>query len=320
MPKFVAFTSLGRRALPNQFRSLRHRRHLRRPDRRRPRRQGRGDAAAGTRRDRHPPRVRLPALLRAAHDLAHVHRARVLVAVHLHLRDARGEKPACRDGDDPTARRAAIGADPRLPRLSRGVLRQPLPRLRRGLRGGLHLRDLHEPGLEHGVLVLPVAAQPARRPRRGGEGPAPHAVAAVLAARDPLRHAGPHLEHDDVDVGRLVLRRRLRGDRGGRQHDKAARDRLVHRGRQRQVRLRRDRRGGGDDGRRHPRLRPAPVPSARRLRRALPRRAPRRPAAGALVGDGPLHAHPLAAPVVDDACARVPAQWPSFASSCRARR
>ena len=37
----------------------------------------------------------------------------------------------------------------------------------------------------------------------------PLAVDAVLAARGAVRHAGADLEHDDVDVGRLVLRRRI---------------------------------------------------------------------------------------------------------------
>ena len=37
-------------------------------------------------------------------------------------------------------------------------------------------------------------------------------LAAVLAARGAACDAGPRLEHDDVGVGRLVLRRRLRGD------------------------------------------------------------------------------------------------------------
>ena len=36
-------------------------------------------------------------------------------------------------------------------------------------------------------------------------------LAALLAAGGALRHAGPDLEHDDVDVRRLVFRRRLRG-------------------------------------------------------------------------------------------------------------
>jgi NitT/TauT family transport system permease protein len=53
------------------------------------------------------------------------------------------------------------------------------------------------------------------------------AVAALLAARSAVRDARPDLEHDDVDVGRLVLRGRLRGDHGRRHHDHAAGHRRV---------------------------------------------------------------------------------------------
>jgi NitT/TauT family transport system permease protein len=40
-------------------------------------------------------------------------------------------------------------------------------------------------------------------------------MAAFLAARSTVCDAWFHLEHDDVDVGRLVFRRRLRGNLGG---------------------------------------------------------------------------------------------------------
>ncbi len=54
-----------------------------------------------------------------------------------------------------------------------------------------------------------------------------------LAARRAVRDAAAHLEHDDVDVGKLVLRRRVRGDQR-RQHDgDAARHRLLYRARHR---------------------------------------------------------------------------------------
>ena len=79
-------------------------------------------------------------------------------------------------------------------------------------------------------------------------------VATLLAAGDAVRDARPHLEHDDVDVGWLVLRRRFRSDRGGRQHHQTARHRVVHRSRQFQVGLRRHLRGCGDDGHRHSRV------------------------------------------------------------------
>ena len=60
------------------------------------------------------------------------------------------------------------------------------------------------------------------------------AVAAVLAARSAACGAVAGVEHDDVGVGRLVLRRRLGGDHRRRPHDPAARHRLLHRDRDRQ--------------------------------------------------------------------------------------
>jgi NitT/TauT family transport system permease protein len=84
------------------------------------------------------------------------------------------------------------------------------PRARRGARRDL--RDLHEPGVEHDVQLLPVAAHGAARSERSVARLPPDAVAALLEARSAVLDAGPDLEHDDVDVGRLVLRRRVGGD------------------------------------------------------------------------------------------------------------
>src|SRR6266550_2469477 len=55
----------------------------------------------------------------------------------------------------------------------------------------------------------------------------------ILAPRSTLRRAGPHLEYDDVDVGRLVLRGRVRSDLGRRRDDTVAGNRLVARARDR---------------------------------------------------------------------------------------
>ena len=91
------------------------------------------------------------------------------------------------------------------------------------------LRHLHQPGLEHGVFVLPVAAHGAARPRRGRARLPPHRLAEVLAARGAVRRARTDVEHDDVDVGRLVLRRRLGSDHRRRHHHHPAGRRLLHR-------------------------------------------------------------------------------------------
>ncbi len=105
------------------------------------------------------------------------------------------------------------------------------PRAGRGIRR--HLRHIHQPGLEHGVQLLSVAAHHAGRAHGSGGIVSSLAVDALLAARSALRHAGAHLEHDDVDVGRLVLRRRLRVDQRGTHHRRAAGDRFLHRARHR---------------------------------------------------------------------------------------
>ena len=121
-----------------------------------------GRAAARPQRTGDRPRLFEPALLRAAHDAAHVRGAGGFAGVHLHLCDARGEKPARRNGADPGARHPPVGADPRIPFLHGDVFPRALPRQRagRGMRGGF--RDLHQPGLEHGLFVLPIAAHGAR--------------------------------------------------------------------------------------------------------------------------------------------------------------
>ena len=56
-------------------------------------------------------------------------------------------------------------------------------------------------------------------------------LAALLAARRAVRDAGPDLEHDDVDVRRLVLRGGLGGDHRRQHHGDPARHRLLCRAR-----------------------------------------------------------------------------------------
>ena len=105
----------------------------------------------------------------------------------------------------------------------------------------------------------------------------PHGLAALLAAGGAVRHARPGLEHHDVDVGRLVLRRRLRGDLGRRQHAGSCRASApMSRWRMEQrdiVAVVLGDRGdaGGDPG-----LRPAAVPPAGRLVGQVPLRDDRR--------------------------------------------
>ena len=111
----------------------------------------------------------------------------------------------------------------------------PGPGAGRGIRG--HFCHLHQPGLEHGVQLLPVAAHHPHRAHRGGRIVPPVAVDAFLAAGSALRHAGADLEHDDVDVRRLVLRGGLGVDQRRAYHRGAAGGRLLHRARHRAERI-----------------------------------------------------------------------------------
>ena len=125
----------------------------------------------------------------------------------LHLRDLGGQKPARRIAARSPARHPAIGADSGLHFDHGGVL--PVAGagtdFRRGTRG--RVRDLHQPGLEHGLQLLPVAAHRAGRTGRGRAHVRHERLGALLAHRGAVRPAAADLEHDDVDVGRLVLRR-----------------------------------------------------------------------------------------------------------------
>ncbi len=72
--------------------------------------------------------------------------------------DARGEKPPRRRAAHPAARHPAVRADPRFHFCDSDLLlvAGAGPRVRSGAR--LRLRAVHQPGLEHGVQLLPVAA------------------------------------------------------------------------------------------------------------------------------------------------------------------
>ena len=168
-----------------------------------------------------------PAGLRAAHDDADAAGDRLLDHLHLHLRRAGRQEPTRRNGADSAARHPAVGADPRLSDLHRRVLHESVSRQRVRRRTRLRVRDLHQPGLEHDLQHVPVDAQ---RPEGSGRGIAKlssQRLAALLASRRAFRDAGPDLEYDDVDVRRLVLRRRVGGDHGRGYHGHVARRRLL---------------------------------------------------------------------------------------------
>ena len=82
-------------------------------------------------------------------------------------------------------------------------------------------------GVEHDLQLLPVAEDRSARPRRGLAQFPVFGLAAFLASRGALRYARSRLEHHDVHVGWLVLRRRLRSDYGRQHHDRPAGYRLL---------------------------------------------------------------------------------------------
>ena len=113
----------------------------------------------------------------------------------------------------------------------------------------------------------------------------------------PFAHAGAHLEHDDVHVGRLVLRGGLRVDQRRPHHGGAARRRLLHRARHRAEESARHRLGDPHHADRDPAVRPAAVPAAGRLGGPLPGGAGARRAGAGFLGahhDAPLAPHPAA--------------------------
>ena len=142
-------------------------------------------------------------------------------------------------------------------------------------RARLRVRDLHQPGLEHDLQHVPVDPQRAEGSGGGVGKLSPERMAAVLAAGRAVRDAGPDLEYDDVDVGRLVLRGRVGGDHRRQYHGDATRHRLLRRARHPETKSARDRLRHPDHAARDHRLRPAAVPPDRGLGRQIPLRADR---------------------------------------------
>ena len=106
--------------------------------------------------------ARQSAGIRRTHDAAHAAGVGVFAHLHLHLCHACRQEPACRSPAGAAARYPAIGADPRLHFGDGRVLHVARARPRAGRRICGDLRDLHQPGLEHGLQLLPVACAPCR--------------------------------------------------------------------------------------------------------------------------------------------------------------
>ncbi len=96
------------------------------------------------------------ARVRRAHDVANARGARRVLGVLVELRDVGGEERARRQAARADPRRAPVGADPGLHLDHRRILFHARARPCDRRRDGRDLRDLHEPGLEHGVQRLSV--------------------------------------------------------------------------------------------------------------------------------------------------------------------
>src|SRR5215831_11585767 len=165
--------------------------------------------------------------LRGPYGAAHADRHAGIARVHLYLRDARRQEPPRGSDPDPVARLSPVRADPELLG-DYSVLSSAHARAGGRCGNGRHLPHLHQPGVEHGVQLLPLPAQHPGRAGGGGTQFPARPLDAVLAARGAFRHAFAHLEHDDVHVGRLVLRHGVRSHQR-RQHDgDAAGGRVLH--------------------------------------------------------------------------------------------
>ena len=112
--------------------------------------------------------------------------------------------------------------------LSPSPFHRAVPRPGAGGRAGGDVRHLHQPGVEYDLQLLPVAAHRAARSASGTR-VSPQPVATFLEAGCAVRHAGADLEHDDVDVRRLVLYRGVGSDHRRQQHLYAAGHRRVSR-------------------------------------------------------------------------------------------
>ena len=139
------------------------------------------------------------------HLAPHAVRAGLFIRVQPGLRHAGGKKPAGGGHPDPRARYPAIDPDSGLYFLHRAVFPGAVSGAGAGRGAGLCVRDIHRPGLEHDAELLPVAAHIARRP--GGSFPRfpDDRLAEIRAPRTAFCPARPRLEHDDVDVRRLVF-------------------------------------------------------------------------------------------------------------------
>ena len=140
---------------------------------------------------------------------------------------------------------------------------------------GGHLRDLHRAGLEHGLQLFSVAENDFTRSGRGEPQLPALRLAAFLAARSAVRHAGPDLEHNDVHVRRMVLRGGVGSHCRRRSAYRASGNWLLRRTCDRAPKSCCRRVGDRGDDNHDPHLRSTFIPSVGHLGRQVPLRADR---------------------------------------------
>ena len=99
---------------------------------------------------------RRPAVLRAALGVPYVRGTVLLTGVHVHLRHGGRALPPPEPRADSSVGYSAVGTDSGLSFGHHHHLDGAVPRLDAGRGGRVDFRNLHQSGLEHGVLVHPV--------------------------------------------------------------------------------------------------------------------------------------------------------------------
>ena len=102
---------------------------------------------------------RRPAVLRAALGVPYVRGTVLLTGVHVHLRHGGRALPPPEPRADSSVGYSAVGTDSGLSFGHHHHLDGAVPRLDAGRGGRVDFRNLHQSGLEHGVLVHPVPDQ-----------------------------------------------------------------------------------------------------------------------------------------------------------------
>src|SRR5262249_4810690 len=135
-----------------------------------------------------------------------------VTAVQCALRLYRREKPSRRTGAHTTAGHSPVCAGTGLPIHHRDGVHCPLSWQLAWSRTGVSLCHLHQPGLEHDVLVLPVATDGTTGIGRGCHALSPAALATISAAGGAGGGHWAAVERHDELWRRLVLCRCQRGD------------------------------------------------------------------------------------------------------------